>query len=62
MKGPLQPYLKEILNKNYYANSSKYLNFENINNLITLHKEKYHNPDLLWSLVMIQVFLRKFKL
>mgnify|MGYP001175018326 CR=1 FL=1 len=62
MKDPLQPYLKEILNKDYYTGSSKYLNFENINNLITLHKEKYHNPDLLWSLVMIQVFLRKFRL
>ena len=62
MKGPLQPFLKEILNKDYYANSSKYLNFKNINNLINLHKEKYYNPDLLWSLVMIQIFLRKFKL
>ena len=62
MKGPLQPFLKEILNKDYYANSSKYLNFKNINHLINLHKEKYYNPDLLWSLVMIQIFLRKFKL
>ena len=42
MKGPLQPFLKEILNKDYYANSSKYLNFKNINHLIDLHKEKYY--------------------
>ena len=62
MKGPLQNFLKEILSEQYYSGSKKFINFENINTLIKIHKEKYFNPDLLWSLVMLQIFLRKFKL
>ena len=38
-----------------------YINFDNVNKLITLHKEKYFNPDLLWSLAMFQIF-RNFRL
>ena len=62
MKGPLQPFLYEILSKEYYDNSKNYFNFENIQNLIKLHKEKYFNPELLWSLVMLQIFLKRFNL
>lgn len=62
MKGPLQEFLKQVLSKDYYFNSKNYFNFDEINRLISLHKEKYHNPDLLWSLAMMQIFLRNFKL
>ena len=62
MKGPLQEFLKQVLNKDYYSNSKNYFNFDEINKLISLHKEKYYNPDLLWSLAMMQIFLRNFKL
>jgi asparagine synthase (glutamine-hydrolysing) len=62
MKGPLQKFLKEVLSKDYYSNSRDYFNFDKINELISIHKEKYYNPDLLWSLAMMQVFLRNFKL
>lgn len=61
MKGPLQSYIKEILSPNYY-NSSHLLNFQNIQALIKIHKERYHNPALLWSMVMLQIFLKKYKL
>jgi asparagine synthase (glutamine-hydrolysing) len=61
MKGPLQNYIKEILSPGYY-DSSKYFNFDNISKLITTHKEKYHNPELLWSLVMMQIYLKKYRL
>ena len=61
MKGPLQNYIKEILSPAYY-DSSNLLNFDNIEKLIKTHKEKYHNPELLWSLVMIQIYLRKYQL
>ena len=61
MKGPLQNYIKEILSPDYY-NSSNLLNFDSIRKLIITHKEKYHNPELLWSLVMMQIFLKKYKL
>ena len=62
MKGPLQEFLKQILNKDYYSNSKNYFNFDEINKLISLHKEKYYNPNLLWSLAMMQIFLRNFRL
>jgi len=61
MKGPLQNYIKEILSLTYY-NSSNILNFDNIEKSIKIHKEKYFNPELLWSLVMIQIYLRKYQL
>ena len=62
MKKELQPFLHDILNKNYYDNSKNYLNFNNIENLLKRHKEEYHNPHLIWSLVTFQIFLKKFKL
>ena len=52
----------EILNDGYYSNSKNYFNFQEISNLLKKHKEEYFNPDFIWSLVMIQIFLRKFKL
>ena len=61
MKGPLQNYIKEILSASYY-NSSNLLNFINIEKLIATHKKEYYNPELIWSLVMMQIFLRKYKL
>ena len=61
MKGPLQNYIKEILSPEYY-NSSHLLNFNNIQKLIKIHKEKYHNPELLWSMIMLQIFMRKYQL
>ena len=62
MKKELQPYLKEILSSSYYDGSKKYINFNEVENLIKLHKEKYFNHFLLWSLVNLQIYLRKFKL
>jgi len=62
MKKELQPFLHDILNKNFYDNSKYYLNFKNIEKLLKRHKEEYHNPDLIWSLVVFQIFLKKFKL
>mgnify|MGYP006089352707 CR=1 FL=1 len=62
MKKELQPFLHDILNKNFYDNSKNYLNFKNIENLLKRHKEEYYNPDLIWSLVSFQIFLKKFKL
>ena len=62
MKKELQPYLKEILSSTYYEGSKKYINFDEVENLIKIHKEKYFNHLLLWSLVNLQIYLRKFKL
>lgn len=62
LKKELQPFLHDVLNKNYYDNSKNYLNFNNIENLLKRHKEEYHNPHIIWSLVTFQIFLKKFKL
>ena len=62
MKQPLQKFLKEILSKEYYNNSNNYLNFNEINKMIQKHQDEYYNPHLLWSLVMLQIFLKKFKM
>ena len=58
----LQPYLKEILSRSYYEGSKNYINFDEVEKLIKIHKEKYFNHVLLWSLVNLQIYLRKFKL
>jgi hypothetical protein len=62
MKKELQPFLKEVLSKNFYYNSSHYLNFQEIEKLLKLHKEKYFNPELIWTLVSFQFFIKKYKL
>jgi asparagine synthase (glutamine-hydrolysing) len=62
MKQPLQKFLKEILSKEYYNNSNNYLNFNEINKMIQKHQDEYYNPHLLWGLVMLQIFLKKFKM
>ena len=62
MKGPLQKFLYEVLSKDYYSKSIDYFNFDEIQKLIKTYKEKYYNPDLLWSLAMMQIFLRNFRL
>ena len=62
MKKELQPFLHDILNESYYDNSKNYLNFNNIKSLLKRHKEEYYNPDLIWSLVVFQIFLKKFNL
>ena len=62
MKKELQPFLHDVLSKNYYDNSNDYLNFKNIEKLLKKHKEEYFNPELIWSLVTFQIFMKKFKL
>ena len=62
LKGPLNTFAKEILSKDYYSNSEKYLNFDNIQKMLVKHQNEYYNPALIWSLINLQLFLRKFKL
>lgn len=62
LKGPLNTFAKEILSKEYYSNSDKYLNFENIQKMLIKHQKEYYNPALIWSLINLQLFFRKFKL
>ena len=40
----------------------KILNFDNIQEMLVKHQNEYYNPALIWSLINLQLFLRKFKL
>lgn len=62
LKGPLNSFAKEILSKTYYANSERFLNFDNIQEMLVKHQNEYYNPALIWSLINLQLFFRKFKL
>jgi len=62
MKKELQSFIKEVLTDQYYKASTEIFNFNEIQKLIKRHSEEYYNPDLLWSLVCLQIFLRNYKL
>ena len=51
-------FANEILDKNYY-DSSDILDLEECKNLLKQHKNNYTNPFLIWSLISLQVFLKK---
>ena len=51
-------FANEILDKNYY-DSSGILDLEECKKLLKQHKDNYINPFLIWSLISLQVFLKK---
>ena len=44
------------------SSANNLLDFDNIQNLLTKHKNEYHNPALIWSLIDLQLFFRKFRI
>ena len=62
LKGPLYNFAREVLSKQYYSGSDNYLDFKKIQNLLDKHKNEYHNPALIWSLINLQLFFRKFRI
>ena len=59
LQNKLFDFAKNILTKDYY-DGSKYLNYDHIQNFIKNFKKDGKNPYLLWSLVVLQVYLKKF--
>jgi asparagine synthase (glutamine-hydrolysing) len=51
---------KEILSKQYY-NSSDIIDLEFSQKLLSKHREEYCDPYLIWNLISLQIFLRKYK-
>ena len=51
---------KDILSEQYY-NSSKIIDLEYSQKLLSKHKEDYCDPYLIWNLISLQIFLRKHK-
>jgi len=54
-------FAQQVLSKNYY-DSSHHINLDECTKLITRHKEEYCDPFLIWNLISLQIFLRKYKL
>ena len=59
LKNELYDFAKQILSKNYY-NSEHFIDLEECQKLLKTHKEKYEDPFLIWSLISLQIFLRKY--
>ena len=53
-------FAQQILSKNYY-DSSHHINLDECTKLILKHKEEYCDPFLIWNLISLQIFLRKYK-
>ena len=54
-------FAKDILSKDYY-NSSEIIDYDACQKLLQTHKDQYSDPYLIWNLISLQIFLRKFKL
>jgi asparagine synthetase B (glutamine-hydrolysing) len=61
LRKELNEFANVILSKSYY-DSSHHINLEGCAKLIKTHKDNYHDPYLIWNLISLQIFLRKFKL
>ena len=59
LRSELFNFAKQILSKEYY-NSSNYIDFDECERLLKKHKEKYFDPYLIWNLISLQIFLRRF--
>ncbi len=53
-------FAKNILSKEYY-NSSNILDLDYCQKLINKHNSEYCDPYLIWNLISLQIFLRKYK-
>ena len=60
LQGPLIPFVRQILSKTYY-NSEQYLNFNEIDNFFN-RQVTYKDSHIIWSLLMLQIFLKKNRL
>ena len=51
---------KEILSKQYY-DSSDIIDLDFSQKLLNKHREGYCDPYLIWNLISLQIFLKKYK-
>ena len=61
LRKELLDFARSILSRDYY-NSSNIINFDECEKLINNHKENYYDPFLIWNVINLQIFLRKFKI
>lgn len=60
LRNEIFDFAKEVLSKDYY-NSSEIINYDACQKLLQTHKDQYSDPYLIWNLISLQIFLRKFK-
>ncbi len=61
LRSELYEYAKSVLSKEYY-DSSSIIDLDECQKLLDLHKKKYYDPFLIWNVINLQIFLRKFKI
>jgi len=61
LRKDIYDFAHQVLSKNYY-DSSAYINLIECEKLIIRHKEEYCDPYLIWNLISLQIFLRKYKI
>ena len=59
LRNEIYNFARDILSKNYY-DSSHIIDLNFCDKLLKNHKEKYSDPYLIWNLISLQIFLRKF--
>jgi asparagine synthase (glutamine-hydrolysing) len=61
LRGPLRPYIKEILSPSYCRETSQILNFDSINKIYSDHlNKKQYGLNTLWSIITFQLWYRQF--
>ena len=61
LRNKIYDFGRDVLSKNYY-DSSDIINIEFCQKLLEKHKKEYCDPHLIWSLISLQIFLRKYNL
>lgn len=59
LRNEIYEFGKNVLSKDYY-NSSEIIDLDCCQNLLKQHKEEYCDPYLIWNLISLQIFLRKY--
>ena len=61
LRNKIYDFGRDVLSRNYY-DSSDIINIEFCQKLLEKHKKEYCDPHLIWSLISLQIFLRKYNL
>ena len=60
LRNEIYEFGKNVLSKDYY-DSSEIIDLDWCQKLLKKHKEEYCDPYLIWNLISLQIFLRKYK-
>jgi asparagine synthase (glutamine-hydrolysing) len=62
IRGPLQPFVREVLSPSYNPETAELLNFDSLNQLLNDHiSKRAYNLNTIWPAVTFQLWWKKFK-